>query len=337
MNKFVFIGVLMTGCLMMGCSGTKEEKTNNGVSVVTERVQKSLDCDGTSFVGEVEAESSTAVSFSGSGTLLRVLVNEGQHVSKGQLIAVIDDTQSRNAMMAAEAVLTQAQDAYDRMKMLHDRKSLSEMDWVDVQSKLLQAKASVQMTKKAVEDCRLVAPCSGVVGKKMLEAGMTALPAQPVCNILNINKVKVKISVPEKEIKNISRSATVTVDALGGETFQSVGFEQGVSADAVSRTYEVRYILDNKDGDLLPGMVCRTLPTLHGEGTPMISVPITAVQRSAEGKMFVWTVKEKTAHRTEVTTGKASGNRIAVVSGLREGDEVVTKGYQKLNEDCKVR
>lgn len=130
------------------------------------------------------------------------------------------------------------------------------MKRVETESKVQQAEAQLQMARKAFADCRITTPCAGVIGSRMIEPCMTALPAQPVCNILNINKVKVKISVPEKDIMHIDAGALITVEDLCGATFHSAGMEKGVKADAISRTYEVRYLVNNTEKKLLPGMVC---------------------------------------------------------------------------------
>ena len=313
------------------------------VRVKTEVVGGVSDVNGRAYVGEVEAESSTAVSFTGSGTVLRVLVDEGQRVGKGQLIAEMDATQARNALANCEAQMRQANDALARMKQLHDQNSLADMKWVETQSQVAQAQAQLDMAKKAVADCRVYAPVSGVVGKKMMNAGETALPSQPVCTILNINNVKVKVSVPEKEIARFSATTPteIRVEALG-ETFAGGRIEKGVQADPVSRTYDIRIRVENPGERLLAGMVCEvkattpspTLP-INGEGdhaASVISVPITAVQRSADGSMFVWKAEEGKVHRAKVTLGEASGNRMEVVSGLKKGDKVIVEGYQKLSE-----
>ena len=334
------------------------------VRVKTEVVGEAADVNSRTYVGEVEAESSTAVSFTGSGMVLRVLVDEGQRVSKGQLIAEMDATQARNALANCEAQMRQANDALARMKQLHDQNSLADMKWVETQSKVEQAQAQLDMAKKAVADCCVYAPVSGVVGKKMMNAGETALPSQPVCTILNINNVKVKVSVPEKEIAQFSPTTPteIRVEALG-ETYAGGRIEKGVQADPVSRTYDIRIRVENRGERLLAGMVCEVKtfspPILHngeggrteamllgnkpdglprkgemseGQSESVVSVPITAVQRSADGSMFVWKAEGGKAHRTKVMLGEASGNRIEVVSGLKKGEKVIVEGYQKLSE-----
>lgn len=339
MKKVAFLSAVML-TLLASCSGGKQERKVAPVRVKTEVVGEAADVNGRTYVGEVEAESSTAVSFTGSGTVLRVLVDEGQRVSKGQLIAEMDATQARNALANCEAQMRQANDALARMKQLHDQNSLADMKWVETQSQVAQAQAQLDMAKKAVADCRVHAPVSGVVGKKMMNAGETALPSQPVCTILNINNVKVKVSVPEKEIAQFSATTPteIRVEALG-ETFAGGKIEKGVQADPVSRTYDLRIRVENPGERLLAGMVCE-VKVMGGSDTvaanettgEVVMVPITAVQRSADGSMFVWKAEGGKAHRTKVTLGEASGNRMEVMSGLKKGEKVIVEGYQKLSE-----
>lgn len=93
-------------------------------------------------------------------------VHLGQQVNAGQLIATLDPTSMQNSYQAAQAVLEQAEDAYRRMKELHDKGSLPDMKWVEVQSKLEQARSMEQIAKRKLDDCRLYAPFSGIIAEK---------------------------------------------------------------------------------------------------------------------------------------------------------------------------
>lgn len=338
MNKRTFSGILLLCCMLTACSTKEEKNTQEAVRVVTETVSEAdANIFADTYVGEVEAQKTTSVSFCGNGTVVNIYVQDGQYVNKGQLIGELDATKSRNSLMAAEAGMKQAQDAYDRMKMLYENGSLSEMDWVNVQTTLSQAESNLNNMQKNLGDCRLVAPCSGVIDNKRAEAGATVMAGQPVCDILDISNVKVKINVPEKEITSIAKTATVMVDALGGEEFRSISMERGVKADAICRTYEIRYLVDNKDGKLLPGMVCNVgVEKQTSNPQNLITLPITSVQRGADKQMFVWTVKNGQAHRSTVSVGKSYGNRITITDGISKGDRVVVKGYQKLCEGASV-
>ena len=192
----------------------------------------------------------------GMGVVKRVFVNEGQPVRRGQLIAEMDDTQARNLLSGAEASMTQANDALERMKMLHDNGSLPEMQWVEVQSRVAQARSQLAVARKNLSDCRLVAPVSGIVGRKQVGAGETALPSQAVVTILDISSVKVKVSVPETEINSITPStpSTIRVEAIDRQ-FAGGYIEKGVQADALTHTYDIRIRVNNHGHRLLPGMV----------------------------------------------------------------------------------
>ena len=291
------------------------------------------------YVGMVEEREATAVSFTGMGVVKRVLVREGQAVGKGQLLAEMDDTQARNLLSGAEAQMTQANDALARYKMLHDNGSLPEVQWVEIQSKVAQAKSQLEVAKKNLADCRLVAPVSGVIGKKLIGAGETALPSQAIVNILDISSVKVKVAVPEAEVGGINAHTptSIVVEAIKG-SFQGGQIEKGVQADALTHTYDIRINVANGDRKLLPGMVANVRFVSDGSqaiGSKM--VPVTAVQRKSDGSLFVWTVgKDRTAHRTTVTIGQPQGNYVSVFDGLNTGDRIATEGYQKLSEGTKV-
>lgn len=330
---------LMTVIILCSCGGKNAGGEKAPTRVNTQVVSSGMADNVQTYVGIVEEYEATAVSFTGMGVVKRMLVNEGQTVSRGQLIAEMDDTQARNLLAGAEAQMTQATDAFERYKMLHDNGSLPEVQWVEIQSKVAQAKSQLEVAKKNLADCRLTAPVSGIVGKKLVGTGETALPSQAVVSILDISTVKVKVAVPEAEIGGISTntSTSIKVDAVG-YSYHGGRIEKGVEADALTHTYEIRINVANSDKKLLPGMVASVRFLSEGsqaDGRKMI--PVTAVQRNANGHLFVWTVDyQKRAHRTTVTIGHTEGNYILVKEGLNIGDRIVTEGYQKLSEGTKV-
>ena len=347
--------LLTAGLLLSSCGNKKTDTEKAPVRVKTEVVNgqssaRSKDAcyqrdarmvNGQSFVGIVEEREGTAVSFTSMGVVKRVLVTEGQNVGRGQLIAEMDDTQARNLLSGAEAAMAQANDALERYKMLHDNGSLPEVQWVEIQSKVAQAKSQFEIAKKNLADCRLTAPVSGIVGSRMIKAGETALPSQAVVTILDISSVKVKVSIPEAEIGNISATTPtmIKVDAADKEVTGGK-IEKGVQADALTHTYDIKVNVPNADRKLLPGMVANVslapVPSPKGEGSSY-TLPITSVQKKADGSLFVWTIsKDSTAHRTPVVIGKTYGNRVVINSGVSADDCVVTEGYQKLSEGSRV-
>ena len=324
--------------LTMGC-GNNDEKQKNAapMSVRSEVVQHSSDIHTKNYIGIVEEESAISVGFTGSGTISKVCVSEGEMVRKGQLIAEIDKTQAENMLIAAKAQMEQASDAYKRLKLLHDNNSLPEMEWVEVQSKVQQAEASLEMAKKSLADCSIYAPENGIIGKGVMNVGEVVLPALPVAKILVINNVKIRASIPEKEIAGITSasSSKITLDALAGQTFEGGKIEKCIDANNSTHTYDIKVNVKNSERQLLPGMVAH-VQIHHATPQEVITVPITSVRKNANGEYFVWTNKGGKAHRATVTTGNATGNRIVVLTGLQQGDVVITEGYQKLSEGMEV-
>ena len=333
------IWLLLAVGLVCGCGEKGKQEQKAPTRVKTQMVSPGFVDNAQTYVGIVEEREATAVSFTGMGVVKRVLVSEGQAVSRGQLIAEMDDTQARNVLSGAEAQMTQADDALARYSMLHDNGSLPEVQWVEIQSKVAQAKSQLEVAKKNLADCRLTAPVSGIVGKKIIGAGETAMPSQAVVNILDISSVKVKVAIPEAEVGSISANtrSAIQVDAID-RSYEGGRIEKGVVADALTHTYDVRINVANTGHQLLPGMVASVKFT--PEGSASLSgklIPVTSVQKGSDGSLFVWTIdKDSTVHRQKVTLGSTRGNYISVVDGINLGQRIVTEGYQKLSDGSKV-
>ena len=245
--------------------------------------------------------------------------------------------------------MSQANDALERYRLLHDNGSLPEVQWVEIQSKVAQAKSQYEVAKKNLSDCRLFAPVGGIIGKKLVGAGETAMPSQAVVTILDISSLKVKVAIPEAEISGLSASTPSTINVEAAQTVVNGGrIEKGVQADALTHSYDIRINVQNGSRKLLPGMVASvsfgganggvsSRSVAEGKACGKLLLPVTAVQKSADGSMFVWTVgNDSTAHRSNVSIGATTGNYVAVTGGLDMGQRVVTEGYQKLSEGTKV-
>lgn len=335
-KQMLFFGTML---MLVSCGGEKKNEAEKPVvRVQTEVVKQTTSSNEREYVGVLEEQSATSVSFTGSGTVARVCVSAGQHVSKGQLIAELDKTQAKNAVAMAEAMMTQADDALARMKQLHDNNSLPDIKWVETQSKVDQARSQLEMARKQLADCSVYAPVTGVIGKDVVNVGETALPAMAIAKILDIKNVKVKVSIPEKEIASIKNDTPmqITVDANGGKQYDGGAIEKCVEASSLTHTYDIKINVSNPEGELLPGMVCK-VKKASDDATEQVTAPITAVHKNAHNELFVWVVKGNVAKRQPVSTGLATGNRIVITRGLAAGDRIVTEGYQKLSEGSEVR
>ena len=290
------------------------------------------------YVGTLEEESGIVLSFPVPGTVRSVEVREGEHVTSGALLATLDAINLRSTDQAAQATLRQAQDAMNRLQQLYDKGSLPEIQYIEAQTKLAQARATAEIAAQNLNDSRLTAPCAGVIGRRAVEAGENIAPGQPVLTLLDTHTVLAKIAVPEREIADlkIGDRATIRVAALGDRTFRGIITEKGVEGDPLSHTYAVRIRLNNSDGSLLPGMVCNAA-IQRADEPQLIILPARAIQLSHTGEHFVWTITDEgRAARTAVTVGALTERGVEIRSGLHPGDRVITEGTQKIGNGSKV-
>ena len=333
------IALALTAVMLSACNAenNKGQTADEAVRVEVTQV-KAATADRTSrHSGTVEEESGTLLSFAVGGTVSRVLVDEGDRVGKGQLIATLDTEQLTHNHASAQAALAQAEDAYRRMEELHGKGSLPEIKWVEAQTALQRARASEQMARKQLDDCRLYAPFNGVISKKFAEKGQNVGAGTQVVKLVAVGRMKVKISVPESEMAQISvgQKADVTIEALGGASMQATVTEKGVAADPLSRSYDVKLSLPKADRKMLPGMVADV--RLDGGDTQTACIlPAHIVQIDERNNEFVWLAVGGKAVKRIVTVGGFTADGVTVTGGLADGDMVITAGAQKVSEGMRV-
>jgi RND family efflux transporter MFP subunit len=291
------------------------------------------------YVGTVEESSAISIGFSGTGTVERVLVSEGERVSKGQLLAVLNSSTAQNAYDVTKSTLRQAQDAYDRLKPLHEKGSITDIKFVEVETGLEKAKAMEAISKKSLEDCKLYAPMRGIIAKRSVEEGAGVMPGLSVFKLVSIDQVNINVSIPENEIGSIKTGqlATVTVPALGNREYKGTTEKKGVEANPISHTYSLKIKISNPKSELMPGMVCKaSLPNSADNNDKKIIVPNKSVQTSPDNKHFVWLADGNIAKRHFITIGSLSDYGIIVESGLSEGDKVIVDGYNKISEGMQI-
>ncbi len=339
----LILTMVVTGSMFSSC-GFKKEKTTVIPPVKVDVIAAAGDIESGNrqYSGTVESGEGADMSFSIAGTLKRIYVEPGQKVSKGQLLAEIDAASLQNASQVAEATLSQAQDAYNRLKKLHDANALPDIQWVDVQSKLRQAENAAAIARRAVGNARIYAPVSGIVSEKLAEAGQTVAPAVPVVKIVSIGDVKVSISVPESEIGSLKPGikANITAKSVESGILEGILTEQGVVANPLSRTYDVKFKVSNASGTLRPGMLCNVTvisPEQKDEVAEKIVLPANAVLLSSDNRHFVWLAKAGKAERRFVDTGSILPQGVEINNGISFGDSVIVAGMQKVCNGTQIQ
>jgi RND family efflux transporter MFP subunit len=335
MNKNVFLIALIS--LLASCQhGLNKEilkEKNYAIKVKTKTVELVKDNNELQYSGTIEPSQSIALMFKGPGTVENVFAEEGDFVKKGQPLATVNKTTAQNLYDVSKASYEQAKDAYDRLKTVHDKGSLTDLKWVEMETKLKQAEAQMQITRSNLDDCTLRSPDNGMIGRRDVEPGQSSMGISAPFVLVKIDKIMVKISVPENEISKISKGmkASFSLSALGNQTFSGAVSKVGIVADRISRTYDVKILADNPGNKIKPGMVCDVILNLNDKTVSLV-VPYKAVSKDSDGKTFVFVVSGDGTRviKQNITVGSYRESGIEVLSGLTSGQVVVSAGCEKL-------
>ena len=334
-NKILLFPLLL---LLLGCEERKEQKQNcySVIPIEYEVVGQTSEEVYRNYVGAVSSEVEIPLAFVYGGTLVELYVHNGQAVRQGDIIAKVDDTSAKSLHETALATLRQAQDGYERLKKVYDDGGISEVRWVQMETDLEKARQSEISTRKHLEQCTLYASQDGVISMDKHLVGENVSPMQTFCRIIDLRKMNVEFSVPEKEIQFVKKGdvAFADIPSLGLKNIELEVVDKSIVANSFGHTYDVktRVVSDNAK-EILPGMVAKirmTATALSG-----IVIPSSCVQTVADG-IAVWVVENGKAFRRNIVPSDFVKNGVIVKSGLNHGDTIVTAGYQKLYNGAKV-
>ncbi|NLR77415.1 efflux RND transporter periplasmic adaptor subunit [Chitinophaga eiseniae] len=338
-TTFQSAAFFMVAALLTSCGHQEEKKAPPApVKVSILKVQQNNIPQELTYSGTIEPDNTAEVGFAVPGVVNNIAVEEGQPVKQGALMASLDATEYSNALAIANAGLDQAEDLYNRLNELYQKNSLPAKDYIDIKTKLAQARANKLISAKRIADSRLYAPITGIITARKIERGSAAAPGVPAFTIVKTDMVYARISVPESEVGALKQGTIAQVfiptlhDSIPGKITII-----NPQADATSRTYSVKIKLNNTGGQLLPGMLADI--RLHtGASTAAITIPATAVVRDADDLIYVFVANAQSkAVRKRISVGALTGkNEVVVTSGLTDGEQVIVAGQTQLKDGASV-
>jgi RND family efflux transporter MFP subunit len=327
----------LSALLLIGCGNKKAQKQTFDpiIPVEISVIEQSSDNNLRNYVGTTKSEMELPVSFPLGGKLTGIYVKNGQHVKKGTVIARVDATSAKSIHDAALATLNQAEDGYNRLKQVHDEGGIPDVRWVQMETDLEKARQTEITARKHLNECTLIAPQEGFISMDKHTTGENMLPTTPFCRIIDMNKMIVEFSVPEKEIGiiQIGDKAEASFPGLNNLTKTLEIIDKSFVSNPMGHTYTIKAKVPVENKDILPGMVAKIKLSLS-EASGIV-VPSSCVLTMPEGT-DVWTVKNGKAYRRNIKVGGFVKNGVVVESGLESGDTIITVGYQKLYNGAKV-
>jgi RND family efflux transporter MFP subunit len=335
-KSIIFLAFLIfSGCHQ---GSEKAESRLAAVSVIVTPAAKVNSAKEISLSGNVEGNKTVRLGFLVAGRIDHIAAEEGNNVTKDKLIASIEPTSYAVAKELADIQVNQVQDEYDRLKSMYDKKSLSESDFAKITYGLQQAKAQQKLHAKNLADTRLYSPINGILLKRLAEPGEITGTGIPVLVVSDISKIKISAYIPENELQNvkIGQKAVVNVSSVS-RSFDGRITEVGSLADPSSRSFLIRIEVDNPGLLMRPGMIAGvTIPCSVTDAK--LAIPAAAVAHDFSDKSYVFiadTLKHR-AFKRYVTTGLLINDMIEILSGLEDGEPVITGGYQKLTDGTEI-
>ena len=329
------VAAMMTACgqkdktKATATTGQEAPKAAPVVSVVTAQAED-VDITNT-FTSNIEPFATNNIVSQTAGRIVSIHAEVGQKVSKGQILAKMDDVNLAKTRMQYVNDSTEL----SRLTELYKIGAIAQADYD-------MAKLSLNVTQKTyqnlAENTYLRSPINGVVTARNYDKGDMYSMTMPIFVVEQIQPVKMLVNVSESLFTQVHKGMEfdITVDAYPNEVFKGTVNLLYPTINAATHTFPVEVICENKDQRLRPGMFARVTATF-GTNHHIVIPDVAVVKQQGSGEHFVYVLKpDNTVKYTLVELGKRMGNRYEIVSGINEGDRIVTEGQVRLKDGVSV-
>ncbi|MGM9916746.1 efflux RND transporter periplasmic adaptor subunit [Anaerotignum sp.] len=349
MKKKALIALAL--CMALGTACGKEEvvEEKNLRSVEITTVGKGEISSEFAYTGKAAPSKEVAVVPTVPGKVTNFNYEVGDKVGQGAVLFTVDTTDLQNNMRSLEASYNvaklgrdNAKSTYENNKLLYDEEIISKQEFDQIKYAYESAEAQlesirVQMDnlKKNISDCSVTSPMTGVIATRGVERGGFASQAAPAYTVMDLSTIKVEVGVSEQVLNtiHIGDQVSVLMTAVSEEPLTGT---VSTIAPAAGQTgmYTVKVELNNKDGKIKSGMMAEVNFTMESSEDTII-LPRNAVIEK-DGETYVYVVENGTAKKVIVELGIEADDTIEIVSGLKDGDDVVTKGQTYISDGEEV-
>ena len=335
MRQFKSLLILTTALIMASCG----QKANEQQTVIVEEAPKvtvtTVHAENvpqlSTYPTTVEADIVNNITPQTASRIKDILVEVGDHVKKGQRLANMDAINLQKARLQ----VTNDSIEYLRTKELYEIGAASQSNFDAI---TLAYSVSKKTYSNLLENTILTSPISGIITARNYDEGDMYAMAQPLFVVQNITPVKMLINISESNYSKVNKGMEVELiaEAFPGETFKGKVNLVYPTIDPRSHTFPVEIIVDNTDEKLRPGMFARV--TINYGNNFRVVVPDNAVlkQVGADDKYVYVLNDDNTVSYTPVKLGVRMGNRYEIISGLNDGDVIVTSGQTRLKNNIEV-
>lgn len=286
-------------------------------------------------VGSLKALNAVELTTEVSGRVIELNLETGRRVDKGQLLVRLDDRQARADLEVIDAQLADARRQYERARQLRSNNSISQSQVEELRTVVDVAEAQRQSARVRLENHRIEAPFTGVVGLSDISIGAYLTSGTSVTTLDSTDTMELNFAIPERFLGQVALNQPVSGQspAYPDQTFSGKLAELGTRINELSRTLPVRALIDNPEGRLRPGQFMSATLTLRERDA--LVIPEQAVMIRGDEK-YVFVAEDGIARRMSVTLGSRMPGRVEVVDGLTMDDQIIVTGQDRLSSGDRI-
>ncbi len=318
---------------LQGSTGTQDSTKSIDVSALPVKAGKF-----THYVdiqGKIDAKDNVMAYPQSPGVITSIYIKPGDHVHRGQVLVQLDNSVLKENISQAETQAALAHTLFQRQKNLWDQKIGTEVQYLQAQTQMQSADKQISMLRQQADLYRITSPIDGSIDQMDLKMGQVAQPGVTGIRIVNADNLKVKADVPESYASRINQGDNVKVlvpDANDSLTTKLTFVAKVI--DPTSRSFAIEIALPSRR-TLRPNMTA-TIKIADYSSNSAIVIPLNTVQKSEQGD-YVFVNENGIAKRKNIKVGSSYGGLSEIVSGLAQGDQVITAGASDLEDGDKVR
>ena len=286
-------------------------------------------------LGTAIANESVNITAQVTDTVKAINFEDGDKVIEGELLVQLNNSEERARVEELKANIDEAKRQFTRIADLRQSNATSEQLLDEQQARVKALQAQLDIALAQLNDLQIRAPFSGLLGNREISIGSLVQPGDTITTLDDISLIKVDFSIAENHLASVAKGQTLSASSVAypGEEFTGKITNIDTRLDPISRSIRVRATIDNKDNRLRPGMLLtvvvekRVLNTLVLPEKALVPV---------QDKQYVYVVNDNVAQQTEVVIGERRPGLVQIVSGLNEGDEVITEGTLRVRDQSPV-
>ncbi len=294
--------------------------------------------------GNVQTKQNLVIYPEMGGTLIRVYVKEGQNVTKGQLLATIDDGGLSQQVAQMQIQSDLAKTTFERQERLWQQKIGSEIQYLQAKSSYEAQQKAVNQLKSQLGKTSVRAPFTGVIDDVITDQGSVVAPGQSqLMRIVNLEDMYIETDVPENFITNVTVNKDVKIEfPVLGKSMDAKIRQAGNFINPANRTFKIEVAVPNKDKSIKPNLTAK-LKINDYTNEKALLIPQSIISENAEGEQYIYIIENKNtdnegvAKRIIIQTGKAQGDVIEVTKGLENSSEIIQEGARSVKDGQTVK